>query len=110
VNGNDQGYGYGTGAGAGVGVDGFGEYGVGGGGGGGGGAGNEPDAGGLDDGFWDAYEDEEDDPSRFVNYSLLSHISVQLRDKVPRGSHVKGGIPYEGAFTGKDVVVSTSHL
>lgn len=51
--------------------------------------------------FWE----EEEDPNRFVNFSLLSHISVQLRDKVPRGTHVKGSIPYPRAFTGKDIVV-----
>lgn len=54
--------------------------------------------------YWE--DDEEDDDSRFVNFSLLSHIAVRLRDKVPRGTHVKGSIPYPRAFTGKDVVVS----
>lgn len=57
------------------------------------------------DEFWD--EEEEDDESRFVNFSLLSHLAVQLRDKVPRGTHVKGSIPYPHAFTGKDIVVSS---
>lgn len=56
-----------------------------------------------EDEYW---EDEEEDDSRFVNFSLLSHIAVQLRDKVPRGTHVKGSIPYPRAFTGKDIVVS----
>lgn len=51
---------------------------------------------------------EEDDPMRFVNWALLSHIAVRLRDKVPRGVHVKGSIPYPRAFTGKDIV-STIH-
>ncbi|KAK6978137.1 CNH domain-containing protein [Favolaschia claudopus] len=55
------------------------------------------------DGYWED-EDEEDDENRFVNFSLLSHIAVQLRDKVPRGTHVKGSIPYPRAFTGKDIV------
>ncbi|KAJ7594214.1 CNH domain-containing protein [Mycena floridula] len=45
----------------------------------------------------------------FVNFSLLSHLAVQLRDKVPRGTHVKGSIPYPRAFTGKDIV-STMQL
>jgi len=45
------------------------------------------------------------DERRFMNISLLSNIAVQLRDKVPRGTHVKGSIPYPRAFTGKDVVV-----
>jgi len=55
------------------------------------------------DEFWE--DEDEDDESRFVNFSLLSHIAVQLRDKVPRGTHVKGSIPYPSAFTGKDIVV-----
>lgn len=49
------------------------------------------------------YEDEEED--RFVNFALLSHLAVLLRDKVPRGTHVKGSVPYPRAFTGKDIVV-----
>jgi hypothetical protein len=54
----------------------------------------------------DYWEDEdEEDETRFVNFSLLSHIAMQLRDKVPRGVHVKGSIPYPRAFTGKDIVV-----
>ncbi len=55
-----------------------------------------------EDQYW---EDEEEDENLFVNFSLLSHIAVQLRDKVPRGTHVKGSIPYPRAFTGKDIVV-----
>jgi hypothetical protein len=55
------------------------------------------------DEYWE--DEDEDDESRFVNFSLLSHIAVQLRDKVPRGTHVKGSIPYPRAFTGKDIVV-----
>ncbi|KZP01565.1 Dbl-like domain-containing protein [Calocera viscosa TUFC12733] len=47
---------------------------------------------------------EEEDDERFVNLALLSHVAVRLRDKVPRGTHVKGSIPYERAFTGKDIV------
>lgn len=52
----------------------------------------------------DEYEEED----RFVNLSLLSHIAVRLRDKIPRGTHVKGGIPYHRAFTGKDIVVRSA--
>ncbi|KAJ3780956.1 Dbl-like domain-containing protein [Lentinula aff. detonsa] len=48
--------------------------------------------------------------SRYVNYSLLSHIAVQLKDKVPRGTHVKGSIPYPGGFTGKDIVSTIQSL
>ncbi|KAG6841118.1 hypothetical protein C0991_001687 [Blastosporella zonata] len=55
----------------------------------------------LTEEYWD--EDDEE-PDRFVNFSLLSHLAVQLRDKVPRGEHVKGNIPYTRAFTGKDIV------
>lgn len=54
-------------------------------------------------------EDEEGD-DRFFNPALLSHIAVRLRDKVPRGTHVKGSIPYPRAFTGKDIVVSAIHF
>jgi hypothetical protein len=42
---------------------------------------------------------------RFINFSLLSHLAVQLYDNVPRGTHVKGSISYSHAFTGKDIVV-----
>lgn len=55
---------------------------------------------------WFEDESEGEDDSRFVNFSLLSHIAVRLRDRVPRGTHVKGSIPYPRAFTGKDIVVS----
>lgn len=51
---------------------------------------------------WDMFDEE---PDRFVNFSLLSHLAVQLRDKVPRGEHVKSNVPYPRAFTGKDIVV-----
>lgn len=63
-----------------------------------------------DDDDDDFYDDDasEDDETRFFNPSLLSHIAVRLRDKVPRGTHVKGSIPYPRAFTGKDIVVSTT--
>ena len=42
-----------------------------------------------------------------MDISLLSNLAVQLKDKVPRGTHVKGSIPYPRAFTGKDAVVSS---
>ncbi|KAH9000438.1 Dbl-like domain-containing protein [Lactarius akahatsu] len=51
----------------------------------------------------DYYSDEESLDS-FVNLSLLSNIAVWMRDQVPRGTHVKGSIPYPRAFTGKDIV------
>ena len=47
----------------------------------------------------------DEDARRFINLSLLSHQAVQLLDNVPRGTHVKGSVPYPRAFTGKDVVV-----
>lgn len=54
----------------------------------------------------DTYEDdEEEDTESFVNYALLSHLAVLLRDKVPKSTHTKGSIPYPNAFTGKDIVV-----
>lgn len=56
----------------------------------------------ADDEYWEDEDDEDD--SRFINFSLLSHMAVQLRDRVPRGTHVKGSIPYPRAFTGKDIV------
>jgi hypothetical protein len=58
-----------------------------------------------EDDFFDS-ESDDPDPDRFVNFSLLSHLAVRLRDKVPRGEHVKSSIPYPRAFTGKDIVVS----
>lgn len=55
--------------------------------------------------FYDEEDPSEDGDDRFFNPALLSHIAVRLRDKVPRGTHVKGSIPYPRAFTGKDIVV-----
>ncbi|KAJ3755422.1 Dbl-like domain-containing protein [Lentinula raphanica] len=54
--------------------------------------------------------DNEYFPDEFVNFSLLSHLAIQLRDHVPRGVHVKASIPYEGAFTGKDIVDTVQSL
>jgi len=48
------------------------------------------------------------DGRRFMDVGLLSNVAVQLKDKVPRGTHVKGSIPYPRAFTGRDIVVSVS--
>lgn len=53
----------------------------------------------------DDYDYSDEDETLFVNLALLSHLAVKLRDKVPRGTHVKGSIPYNHAFTGKDIVV-----
>ena len=59
----------------------------------------------MQDPVEDYWDDAEEDGDRFINYFLLSHIAVQLRDKIPRGTHVKGSIQYPRAFTGKDIVV-----
>jgi hypothetical protein len=59
-----------------------------------------------DDDFYSSEEDE----SAFVNFALLSHLAVRLRDHVPRGTHIKGSIPYPRAFTGNDIVVSITGL
>ena len=62
----------------------------------------------ADDEFYDDDDDyysEEESLDSFVNFSLLSNIAVWFRDQVPRGTHVKGSIPYPRAFTGKDIVV-----
>jgi hypothetical protein len=61
-----------------------------------------------DDDYYDDDDElysEEESLDSFVNFSLLSNIAVWLRDQVPRGTHVKGSIPYSRAFTGKDIVV-----
>ena len=42
----------------------------------------------------EAYTGSEEDGSSFVNFALLSHPAVLLRDRIPRGTHVKGSIPY----------------
>ena len=59
-----------------------------------------------EDEYFDEEDPSEDGDDRFFNPALLSHIAVRLKDKVPRGTHVKGSIPYPRAFTGKDIVVS----
>ena len=59
-----------------------------------------------DDDYFDEDDPSEEGDDHFFNPALLSHIAVRLKDKVPRGTHVKGNIPYPRAFTGKDIVVS----
>jgi len=62
-----------------------------------------------DDGFLEDGSQEGDDEAnvlRFFTPALLSNVSVQLRDKVERGDHIKGSIPFPNSFTGKDIVVS----
>ncbi|KAK7686309.1 hypothetical protein QCA50_010533 [Cerrena zonata] len=58
----------------------------------------------YDDDYFDEVDPSEEGDDRFFNPALLSHIAVRLKDKVPRGTHVKGGIPYPRAFTGRDIV------
>lgn len=52
----------------------------------------------------------EEDPSRFINFSLLSHIAVQLKDKIPRSTHIKSGVPYPSSFLGRDIVSTVQTL
>lgn len=70
--------------------------------------------GGEEEGYFDEeyeeeYDEEEAEEQNEMNFfspSLLSHVSVQLRDRVERNSHIKGGIPWPKSFTGRDVIVS----
>jgi hypothetical protein len=50
-------------------------------------------------------EEEEMDGLRFFDPSLMSNVAVQLHDKVVRGEHIKGSLPFRDSFTGKDIVV-----
>ena len=50
----------------------------------------------------------EGEGNEFIDFALLSHLAVRLRDRVPRGIHVKNNLTYSRAFTGKDIVVSVS--
>ena len=64
----------------------------------------------FDEEFEEEYDEEEAEEQNEMNFfspSLLSHVSVQLRDRVERNSHIKGGIPWPKSFTGRDIVVST---
>ena len=54
---------------------------------------------------WDEQEVEE---IHFFQPALLSEAAVQLRDRVERGRHLKGGIAWVGSFTGRDLVVRLS--
>ncbi|TIA71928.1 hypothetical protein E3P91_02323 [Wallemia ichthyophaga] len=68
-----------------------------------------------DDEYAEAYYDElQDDELQtglrgFNIYSivkphLLKDLAVQFKDNVVRGTHVKGSVPFDMSFTGKDVV------
>lgn len=49
--------------------------------------------------------EEEENEMNFFMPSLESHVAVQLRDRVERNTHIKGGIAWPASFTGRDVVV-----
>lgn len=52
-------------------------------------------------------EDEEEmNEFRFFNPAYLSETAVQVRDRVIRGEHVKGGMTWPKTFTGKDLVTT----
>ncbi|KAF9038576.1 CNH domain-containing protein [Panaeolus papilionaceus] len=61
----------------------------------------EPTVQDTQDDYW---EDIDEDESLFINFSLLSHIAVQLRDKIEPKMHVKGSVSYPRSFTGRDIV------
>jgi len=77
--------------------------------------GEDGEAGGY---FEEEYEEEYDEEEEveeqnemnFFSPSLLSHVSVQLRDRVERNSHIKGGIPWPKSFTGRDVIVCSGQV
>lgn len=48
--------------------------------------------------------------SASVNFALLSHLAMLLKDTVPRTEQVKGSIKYPSSFTGKDVVSTLQSL
>lgn len=56
----------------------------------------------------DEWDEQEVEEIHFFQPALLSEAAVQLRDRVERGRHLKGGIAWVGSFTGKDIVVSSS--
>lgn len=53
--------------------------------------------------------EEEENEMNFFMPSLESHVAVQLRDRVERNTHIKGGIAWPASFTGRDVVVRNSY-
>ena len=48
------------------------------------------------------------DPLSTVKPQLVKDIAVQFKDKVQRGRHIKGSVPFDSSFTGKDIVVSVN--
>ncbi|KAE9385865.1 hypothetical protein BT96DRAFT_928595 [Gymnopus androsaceus JB14] len=58
----------------------------------------------------DNLDEHEYDSLEFANFSYLSHLAMHLRDIAPREVHMQGGIQYEKAFTGKDVVDTIQSL
>jgi hypothetical protein len=59
-----------------------------------------------DESIEDEWEEQEVEEIHFFQPALLSEAAVQLRDRVERRRHLKGGIAWQGSFTGKDIVVS----
>lgn len=53
----------------------------------------------------DEWDEQEVEEIHFFQPALLSEAAVQLRDRVERGRHLKGGIAWVGSFTGRDLVV-----
>lgn len=45
-----------------------------------------------------------------VNFAMLSHLAMLLKDAVPRQPQVKGSVSYPSSFTGKDVVSTIQSL
>ncbi|BEJ01662.1 hypothetical protein CcaverHIS631_0603440 [Cutaneotrichosporon cavernicola] len=54
--------------------------------------------------------DDEMNGLRFFNPAYLSETAVQVRDRVIRGTHIKGGTTYVGSFTGTDLVYAIGTL
>lgn len=50
------------------------------------------------------------DPFSIVKPQLIKDLAVQFKDNVPRGTHVKGSVPFETSFTGKDIVSTIREL
>ncbi len=54
----------------------------------------------------DEESEEEAPPMTFFYPALLSHVAVQLRDRIRKSTHTRGGLPWPMSFTGEDLVVS----
>ncbi|CAO1618348.1 unnamed protein product [Sympodiomycopsis kandeliae] len=45
-----------------------------------------------------------------VNFALLSHLALLMKDSVPRAEQVKGSLKYPASFTGRDIVSTIESL